>query len=156
MSGIRRVPPADAPRARPAGARRASLIRQAISLALHYPQAAAAVGPVAGLEGVRQPGLELLLAILASIRERPHITTAGLLERFRDIPEGRHLGKLAAQAPLDDAQAAREVLEDSLLRIVAEYRKHRLAELVARRQSLDEGERRELSDLLKGTGRGAG
>lgn len=102
-------------------ARRPSLLRKTITLLLHYPAAAAHVPVVAGLEAVDAPGAELLRGLLEVARAEPHISLAQLIERFRDDPEGRHLGQLAAAPPLDDAAAAPAVLKDSLERIVARY-----------------------------------
>lgn len=138
------------PRRRPGpAAGRPSLVRQTIALALHYPGIAAQLAPPIGLVEVRQPGIDLLLALLETARERPHISTAGLLERFRNDPNGQHLGKLAAQPPLDDEEAAARVLQDSLNRIVSDHQKNRLAELLARRRSLDSAEQQELNRLLR-------
>jgi hypothetical protein len=106
--------------------RRSTFVRKAISLLLHYPAAGASLAPVEGLDAVEQPGADLLRRLLETTRASPDISSAGLLERFRDDPEGRHLGRLVAEAPLDDAEAAPAVLADSLERLVREDR-HRKA-----------------------------
>ena len=152
LGGAQQAPPPAAaePRRRPGPtAGRPSLVRQAIALALHYPEIAAQTAPAPGLADVGQPGIDLLVALLETARERPHISTAGLLERFRDDPNGQHLGKLAAQPPLDDEEAAPQVLVDSLTRIISEHKKNRLAELLARRRSLNPAEQQELDRLLR-------
>jgi len=136
----------------PAGAgseRRSSLIRKAIALVLHHPAAGTGLLEVPGLSQVRQPGADLLRQILETVAENPQITTAGLLERFRDDPEGRHLGRLAREAPLDDGDAVPQVLRDSLERIVDGYRRERLGALLARGRDLAPRERTELEGLLR-------
>ncbi len=128
---------------------RPSLVRQAIGLILHFPGAASQVEPVEGLEKVNQPGIELLMRILEITRDNPQINTGGLLERFREDPNGRHLGELAKEPALDDAEAAPRVLVDSLGRIVANHRKERLSLLLGRRSELNEDEEAELKTLLR-------
>ena len=128
---------------------RPSLVRQAIGLILHFPGAASQVEPVEGLEKVNQPGIELLMRILEITRDNPQINTGGLLERFREDPNGRHLGELAKEPALDDAEAAPKVLVDSLGRIVANHRKERLSLLLVRRSELNEDEEAELKTLLR-------
>ena len=79
-----------------------SLVRRAISLLLHAPQAAEKLDPTE-LAGSQRPGAGLLHDLIETVQEEPNISTAGLLERFREHPEGRHLGKLAAaEIPLDE------------------------------------------------------
>jgi len=139
---------------RPRGAsseRRSPLIRKAIAMILHYPAAATGIGGVAGLDGVQQPGADLLRQLLETVTENPQISMAGLLERFRDDPEGRHLGRLAGSAPLDDGEAAPQVLRDNLERIVEGYRRERLGALLARGGDLDPREKTERDGLLKET-----
>ncbi len=120
---------ADAPTPRPATHRtRSTLVRKAITLLLHYPAAGANLPPVAGLEELHQPGADLLRRLLDMIRDNPRIRSATLLERFRDDPEGRHLGRLAAIAPLDDEDAAPAVLADSLDRLIREHREKKVRE----------------------------
>ena len=75
---------------------------------------------------------------------------AGLLERFRDDPEGRHLGRLASNAPLDGGEKVPQVLRDNLERIVNDYRKERMGTLLAKGQEgLDLQEKKELEGLLR-------
>jgi hypothetical protein len=70
---------------------------------------------------VDEPGANLLRQLLEVTRTEPQITLARLVTRFRDDPEGRHLAQLAADEPLDDAEAAPAVLRGSLERIVARH-----------------------------------
>ena len=104
---------------------------------------------VKGLAQVHQPGAELLRRLLETIAENPQITTAGLLERFRDDQEGQHLGRLTGEIPLDDGDAAPRVLRDNLERIVESYRRERLRVLLAKGPNLVPGERNELEGLLR-------
>jgi len=128
---------------------RSSLVRKALVLALHHPAAAAAAGAVEGLAQIEQPGVALLRRVLEVTADQPQITTAGLLERFRDDEAGRHLGQLAGASPLDEGDAAPSVLRDCLERIVAAARRERLSALLERGSALSEEERAEARELLK-------
>ncbi|HSG64844.1 MAG TPA: hypothetical protein VLD39_07580 [Gammaproteobacteria bacterium] len=123
-------------------------MRKALALALHHPGAAARVEALPELARIDQPGVDLLRRLLEVAAARPQISTAGLLERFRDDPAGRHLGQLAGAAPLDDEPAALAVLRDCLERIVAASRRERLSALLERGASLSEEERAEARELL--------
>ncbi|NNC64168.1 MAG: hypothetical protein HKN84_05245, partial [Gammaproteobacteria bacterium] len=105
------------------------------------------IGRVDGLEQVNQPGIALLCQVLEVTAANPKINTAGLIERFRNDAEGRHLGQLAAAAPLDDEAAATEVLRDCAERIVTAFRRERLSALLARGSSLSDEEKAEIREL---------
>jgi DNA primase len=113
-----------------AAPQKATLVRKAVALVLHYPAVAARLKPVAGFERVAQPGTRLLRDLLEFARSRPDIRTAHLIERFRDDPEGRYLERLLATEPLDDEEAALGVLSTSLERIVAADERRRIAAAV--------------------------
>ena len=130
-------------------AQRSPLIRKAIELILHHPKAGIDLENIPGLTGVNQPGAELLRRLLETVAENIDITTAGLLERFRNDPEGKHLGRLASAQLLDDGEVVPQVLKDNLERIVQNYRKERLGALLEKGQSLESQERAELEELLR-------
>lgn len=74
---------------------RPSVVRRAITLLLHHPEAAKNLN-IEELAGVARPGVDLLRDLIETVQAEPILTTAGLLERWRNHEEGRHLGKLAA------------------------------------------------------------
>ena len=135
---------------------RGTLVRRAIGLLLNYPVAGAGLTDVDGLAEVKQPGARLLRQLLEAVAQNPDITTAGLLERFRNDPEGRHLGRLLESEPLDGAEAASQVLTENLERLVSDDRQSRHYMLLARAQELDPGERAQLAALQRALGAGAG
>ena len=135
---------------------RSPLIRKAIELILHHPKAGMDLENTPELIEVNQPGAELLRRLLETVAENTDITTAGLLERFRNDPEGQHLGRLASAQLLDDGEVVHQVLKDSLDRIVQNYRKERLGALLAKGQSLESQERAELEELLRKNPRNTG
>ena len=124
------VPATPPPRPVVAGGKRKTRVQHVISLALHYPEAAAQLEEPGSLEQLTQPGTDLLRRILALARTQPTPTTAQLLEHFRDDPNLKHLEKLVAEEPLDGPEAASQVLSDSLALLAEESRKSRAAAAV--------------------------
>lgn len=132
---------------------RPSVIRRAVTLLLHFPQAAQKLD-VEGLTGVSRPGTDLLRDLIETVQADPNITTAGLLERWRNHEEGRHLGKLAAvEVPeYEDFDAAAE-LGDCLRQLAASGARERIEFLIEKERlsSLSEAERSELRALGRGS-----
>ncbi len=147
--------PSRAPRpARSAGRR--PLLTQAILLTLHFPAAARAVPDLRLLEALPLKGVEVLVELLRTVQAEPDLTTAGLVERWRDRPEGGRLAELAGMEVLvaDSAGAARE-LRTATDKLIAEHGpERRLDELIARarEQKLTPEEQQEFQSLLKRRG----
>jgi len=135
-------------RTRPA-AGQPSLVRRAISLLLHNPHAAEKLD-IEGLAGVSKPGADLLRDLIETVQAEPNMTTARLLERWRDHEQGRHLGKLAAveMPDNDDFNAAAE-LADCVQQLAAGGRRERIQFLIEKQtvKTLTERERSELRAL---------
>jgi DNA primase len=126
-----------------------SVIRRAITLLLNRPDAGHNVDGDK-LTDVHRPGAALLIRLIETVQAEPHITTAGLLERFRHDEEGRHLGKLAAvDIPgAEDFDAAGE-LEQCLDQLKLAARKERIDFLIKKQRdsSLSDDEIAELRQL---------
>ena len=142
----------------PAGIRRTtahggpSMIRRAIALLLNYPAAGANLD-AENLSGLERPGAGLLIRLIETVRTEPNITTAGLVERFRQDDEGRHLGKLAAaELPLEDDFDAGAELAHCLRRLGQTAHEDRIEFLIQKQRdgSLDSDGIAELRRLLKG------
>ncbi|MGH8427454.1 MAG: DNA primase [Gammaproteobacteria bacterium] len=114
------------------------------------PEAIAGVEWSESLDRLNLPGLPVLRKMLETLARRPDISTAGLLEQWRDWPEAARLGHLAAGKPLllDSAQLLAE-FRDTLKRLGREARRARLAALErhSAERPLNEAEQRELSLL---------
>jgi DNA primase len=137
---------------------RSSLVRQAITLIVHHPEAATKIMMPAELESLDLLGIPLLLELLEVARSSPDITTAGLLERWRDRSEHPHLLGLTSVEGLVSDDAAPAVLEDTLRRLAHREGVGRRAQallLKARHEGLDEGEKVELRALLGKTSGGS-
>jgi len=109
---------------------RPSLVRQAIRVILNHPAACAKVRPPPELEHVEQRGITLLTELLVMVANRPTIGPAGLLERFRERPEGPHLEALLTEENLISADGAAAELIDNLEAIINSGDQQRFAALV--------------------------
>jgi DNA primase len=110
--------------------KRKTLVQKVISLALHYPQAAAQVEGIERLSALKQPGSGLLRRVLETARRLPDVSTAQLLENLRDDPDLKYLERLVVEEPLDGEDAALQVLNGALDRMVEEAMKSQAAEAV--------------------------
>ena len=135
-------------RARPAPGR-SSLVRRAVGLAVHFPAEAAGATVPDEIDGLDRPGVDLLLGLLADVREHPKSTTGALLERWRDNPAGPHLRKLALAEMLTAEEGARAELQDCLDRLAEERVRLRHEELfeLSRAGPLTPVQREELKAL---------
>ncbi len=129
-----------------------SVVRRAITLLLNHPQAGRGLD-VEKLAGVSKPGADLLRELIETVQEEPNMTTAGILERWRNREEGRHLGKLAAvEVPDDDDFDASAELEHSLDQL-ADFRQRERVDNLIKKESvstLSEAERAELREHRRG------
>ena len=130
---------------------RSNLVRRALELALHYPSAAATIEVSPQLKLVEKKGISLLSSLLEDCKNNPNISTAGLLERWREEPEAPHLGKLASGELLIDLDAAKMELKDSLDKLVRESGPDQRTDWLLKKASdtgLDPAEKQELRELL--------
>ena len=129
-----------------------SLVRKVISWLVHYPSLGSGVTSTTHLRSLELPGVALLLELIETLEDNPHLTTGALLERFRDHESGRHLAKLAAEeiAALDEG-LERE-FTDSLAKLQRLAEDQRFAELARkeRQGQLSDAEKREFARLSGG------
>ncbi|MCJ7453408.1 MAG: DNA primase [Steroidobacteraceae bacterium] len=137
---------------------RGNLVRQAISLLVHYPAAAAGIQGTEALDHVDRPGVALLIELLAQLREDPPSSTAALLERWRERPEHAPLSKLATtECLVADTEAATAEIRSAIERLVAEDSVTRLEALQekAREAPLSAEEKLEIQALIRNMAKGA-
>jgi len=133
---------------------RKPLLTQAIMLVLHHPAAAAVVAPrLAALRTVPTRGVDVLVELIEMAADAPRLTTAQLVERWRERPEAARLAELAAAESLvrDRAGAERE-LATAVERLVSDAGPgRRLDELIAasRERTLSAEEKLEFQELMK-------
>jgi len=140
--------------ARSAG--RQPLLTQAIMLVMHHPAAARAVATIPAWLGTEQKGFPVLRELLETAQAEPRLTTAQLVERWRERPEGARLAELAgAESLVADPKAAGRELASLLERIGAELGpEKRLNELIefSKDRRLTEAEQKEFQGLLEARG----
>jgi len=149
------LPPA--PRRVPTGigptAGRGSVVRQAITVLLNFPEAAKALSGFERLAGSDQPGVVLLLELISDLREHPAANKAVVVERWREQADGVHLSKLAAaECLVADARGAAQELQTALERLIREAGPgRRTDELLAKASAmgLTSQETQELQGLLE-------
>jgi DNA primase len=133
--------------ARGAPAPKQSLVRAAITFLLQQPSLAEAIEPPYLFSVLRQPGIPLLVELIALARDRPGIGTGAILEHFADRDEGAALQKLAVHSLPGDATTWREEFLDTLRQLDRQTRLQRVEELQVKEQ-LSALEKSELRDLL--------
>jgi len=122
------------PRALAPAAGRKPLLTQAIMLVLHHPAAAAKVArEVDSLRQLTTRGIDVLVELIDAAAAEPKLTTAQLVERWRDRPEGARIAELAASESLvRDRAAAERELGTAVHKLVTEAGPaRRLDELIA-------------------------
>jgi DNA primase len=128
---------------------RPSVVRRAITLLLNEPTAGARLD-VEKLASINRPGVELLRKLIETVQDEPHITTAGLLERYRSDEQGRHLGKLAAvELPEEEDFDPAAELDACLEQLALAGRRERIDFLIEKQKlsSLTDEEKSELRQL---------
>jgi DNA primase len=96
---------------------RGTAMQQLIKVALHHPQAAAAVADSDDLAALNQPGCDVLRRVVQVAATIGAGNTGTLLENLRPDPDFRHLERIAAAEPpvgIDDEEAALKYLQESL------------------------------------------
>ncbi len=134
---------------------RGSLLSQALAHVLQYPAAAAAVRDPESLRLGGEPGLLVLAEVIEILHEFPGLSTAQLLERWRDRPEHARLQELTSQVlpdlPADAAQREFTMAVERLVRETGPDR--RIDELIqkASEDTLSDIEKQELRELQRRT-----
>jgi len=125
-----------------------TLVRSAVALLVQNPAFAAAIEPPHLFSTLRQPGIALLMELIALCRDRTEISTAGILEHFAEREELRALQKLAVmEFPGGEDEWKAEFL-DALGQLDRQTRQQRLDELHTRTAELSDSEKQELRHLL--------
>ncbi len=126
---------------------RRNLVRQAISLLVHYPEIADKVVLNPALATLERPGIALLIELIEELGRRPCANTGALLERWRERPDVEHLAKLAAQECLVDAAGAAKELAGAVQQLGEEAARLR-TDFLLKKAGLSDAEKAELQGLL--------
>src|SRR5215470_14305724 len=106
-----------------------TLVRSAVALLVQNPGFAAAIEPPHLFSTLRQPGIALLVELIALCRERPEISTAGMLEHFAERDELRALQKLAVMEFPGGEDEWRAEFLDALAKLDRQTQQQRLDDL---------------------------
>jgi len=125
--------------------------RQAIELLLYQPMLATEIRLTPLLPQCEQPGVPLLIEIIKLINEHPGISTAALLEHWRDQEEGRFLSQLACWSPALDNLELTADLQGNLNEIERQHIEKRIEFLNSEQQNrpLSQAEKQEYGQLLQ-------
>lgn len=133
-------------------------VRYAVALLVHLPELAGLVDNPEKLLEWDVPGLDLLVKLVETIEEHPHIHSAALLERFRNTPHEKALRKLLGWQPrgVGDEVLRRE-FQDCLRQIRRQARQKALETLLHKEQTqgLTFQEKHDLLSLLGDAGGGS-
>ncbi|HEU4665837.1 MAG TPA: DNA primase [Dokdonella sp.] len=156
MTGVRvqvAAAASDAP-PKPRNARPAqrSLVRAAITLLVQRPALALALEPPWSFAELRQPGIPLLVELIALCRARAHLTTGALLEHFAARDEAKALQKLAVVDFPGGETEARAEFVDAIAQLERQTAQQRLDDLTRRQAEapLTDEEKQQLRALLAG------
>jgi len=127
-----------------------SVVRSAITLLLQQPALALNVAPPYQFARLHQPGIDLLVELLALVHSRPDISTGALLEHFTGRAEHAALCTLAARSLPGDSTQWQMEFQDTIARLNRQPLQQRIAELQdkQRRAGLETAEKTELRELL--------
>jgi DNA primase len=105
------------PRARGPVTVRQSPVRELLTLVLQYPKLAHIAHDVDELRELEIPGIDLFTQVVHTVTETTGLTTAGLLERFRDHQHHQHLQKLVSRSQIHGQSGAAAAFRASLNRL---------------------------------------
>jgi len=146
-------PASQRPRAPSVQTQKRSLVRSAIALLLQQPSLALALEPPHAFSALRQPGVPLLAELVTLVRERPDITTGGVLEHFAEREEIAALQKLASQDMPGETALWQNEFADAMAQLERQTLQQRADELqtkwreVGRPSALTPEEHAELKQL---------
>ncbi len=136
--------------ARPRPQRRTT-VRVAVALLLQQPELAAQALPPGMIRELHLPGVNILAQLIEILREQPHLTTSGLLERFRGSDHEGALWKLATWDHLVPEDGVEREFTDAMAQLETLLARQRLQYLQQRleREELTPEEHQEWLALLQ-------
>ncbi|MFW5450028.1 MAG: DNA primase [Methylophagaceae bacterium] len=125
-----------------------SPIRMAITIVVQHPELHSAVGKFDKLASLERPGIKILVQMLETLLESPHLNTAALLERARGSEHEEHIQRLALQPLTLSADELRHELVGIIQQLQQQAVKQRHAYLMARPLSeLSDAEKEEIRNI---------
>ncbi|MDG1731780.1 MAG: DNA primase [Thalassotalea sp.] len=129
---------------------KATPIRLAIALLLEHPHLVEVLDDLSALEPINVPGIDLFKQLMHQCKANPAITSAQLIESWRGTEQGKVLAKLIVWQHHIDADAAEDVFNDILDKIIDTFIENKTETLLqkARLGQLNSSEKQELQVLL--------
>ncbi|MEW8014733.1 MAG: DNA primase [Candidatus Sedimenticola endophacoides] len=126
-------------------------VRRAIALLLSNPRLALREDLPVAWQRLDLPGITLLTELLELLKAQPNLTTAAVLERWRERPEGRHLQKLAGMLLDLPGEGLAVEFEETLRSLTGRDLDLELEQLLekSRTISLTDTEKAQLKQLLE-------
>tara|TARA_B100000787_G_scaffold64550_1_gene47404 strand:+ start:251 stop:1984 length:1734 start_codon:yes stop_codon:yes gene_type:complete len=125
-----------------------SPIRMAITILLQHPDLHKSVGDFDKIATLSRPGIVILVELLETLHQQPHLNTAALLERAREADYADHLMKLAMQTLSLSAKELEHELVGAIEQLQQEAQNSRHEVLMAKGLSkLTQEERDEIQQL---------
>ncbi len=125
------------------------LMRRAVALILHQPRLAQLIPQPEEIAGLEVRGGALLAEMVQVVLSRPEVTSARLLEYFRDSEHYSHLEKLAVWQDSVGEQGIEAEFTDLMARLHRESLRERLNQLWAKGPDLSESEKQESREIRK-------
>jgi len=125
-----------------------SPIRMAITILLQHPELHVDVGIFDKVASLEQPGIKILVQMLETLQDNPHLNTAALLERARDSRHESHLQQLAQQSLSFDADKLQAELTGIIQQLQQQAKEQRHTVLMNKGlRNLTDAERIEIQQL---------
>lgn len=132
-------------------AHRGPIVRQAIGLLIQHPELVKSIASIPELSQIKIKGTPLLQTLINQVRQQPEVTSAQLLERWRDTPEYPALLKLAAWQHDVESDNLQQQFIDTVIQIINKHLELRLEQLAhkSRVDRLTSEERQEYAQLIQ-------
>ncbi len=130
---------------------RKSLVRVALALLLQHPRLARIAVQVDSLQELKTvPGVDVLIKVVHTVTEHPGLSTASLLERFRDSDQAPHLEKLAVWDHMIPDEHVESEFRNTIAKLGSRLRDEQTKLLLSKSRSepLNEQEKARLRELL--------
>ena len=126
-------------------------VRRAVALLISHPQLALTEDLPNGWNDLDIPGIPLLKELLDLLRSKPNLSTAALLERWRDREEGRFMNRLAIMPLSVPENGLEREFRDTLASLAGQPSALEWERLVEKASSegLNSAEKRRLSELSR-------
>ena len=146
--------PVNEPARRPVRPQERTLVRTLVALLVQNPGFVSTIEPPHLFSTLRQPGIPLLVELIALCRDRPEISTAAVLEHFAEREEVRALQKLAVMEFPGGEDEWRSEFNGALGQLDRQTVQQRIDDLMQKQgeATISDAEKGELRSLLANRG----